>query len=68
MLKTGSNPVRKNMREVAVTAEMSSGIIDEIVISSISISSTKTTPVMGALKTADNAAATPQHSNSVIFL
>ena len=67
-MKTGSKPFRKNISVVAVTAEISSGMIDATVMSSISISNTKTTPVIGALNTADRAAAAPQLSSSVMFL
>ncbi len=60
--------VQENISVVAVTAEISSGMIDATVMSSISISNTKTTPVIGALNTADRAAAAPQLSSSVMFL
>ena len=68
MLKTGSKPLRKNISEVAVTVEMSSGMIELTVMSSIRISSTKTTPVIGALNTAERAPAAPQQSSSVVCL
>ena len=67
-LNTGSKPLRKNINVVAVTVEISSGMIDDTVMSSIRISRTNTTPVMGALKTAERAAAAPQQSKSVMFL
>ena len=41
---------------------------DPAVMSSIRISSTKTTPVIGALKIAARAAPAPQHSSSVVCL
>ena len=65
-LNTGSKPFRKNISVVAVTVEISSGMIDATVMSSIRISSTKTTPVIGALNTAERAPAAPQQSSSVM--
>ena len=52
---------------VAVIEAMSSGMTDEAVMSSIRISSTKTTPVIGALKIAAIAAPAPQQSISVVL-
>ena len=53
---------------VAVIEAMSSGMTEPAVMSSIRISSTKTTPVIGALKMAASAAPAPQQSSSVVFL
>jgi hypothetical protein len=64
----GEKPWKTNEVMVAVIEAKSKGMIDFDVISSIRISSTKTTPVMGALKTAATAAPAPQHSSSVMFL
>ena len=53
--------------ETAATVEINNGMIELTVMSSIKISNTKTTPVIGALNTADNAPAAPQHNNSVML-
>ena len=55
----------KNTRVTADTEEIISGTRAVILKSSIRISSTKITPVMGALKIPDRAAATPQANISV---
>ena len=64
----GSKPRKTKAIVVAVIEAMSSGMTDEAVMSSIRISSTKTTPVIGALKIAARAAPAPQHSSSVVCL
>ena len=64
----GEKPWNTSEVMVAVIEAKSNGMIDFVVISSIRISSTKTTPVIGALKTAATAAPAPQHSSSVMFL
>ena len=64
----GEKPCNESEIIVAVIEAISSGIIDFEVMSSIKISSTKTTPVIGALKTAATAAPAPQQSSSVMFL
>ena len=64
----GEKPWNTSEVMVAVIDAKSSGMIDFEVMSSIRISSTKTTPVMGALKTAATAAPAPQQSISVMFL
>ena len=66
--RMGSKPRRMKAIVVAVTEAMSSGTIDPAVRSSIRISSTKTTPVIGALKMAARAAPAPQQSSSVVCL
>lgn len=66
--RMGSKPRSMKAIVVAVTEEMSSGMTDPAVMSSIRISSTKTTPVIGALKMAASAAPAPQQSSSVEFL
>lgn len=52
----------------AVIEEISSGTTVREVRSSIRISSTKTTPVIRALKMAARAAPAPQQSSRVVFL
>ena len=64
----GLNPRSMNAMVVAVMEAISSGMTDPAVMSSIRISSTKTTPVIGALKMAANAAPAPQQSSSVVCL
>ena len=64
----GENPCNDSEMIVAVMDAMSRGIIDLDVMSSIRISSTNTTPVIGALKTAATAAPAPQQRSSVMFL
>ena len=61
----GSNPRTTKVKVTAVTDEMISGMMAVMLISSSRISITKITPVMGALKMADSAAATPHASISV---
>lgn len=51
----GSKPRKTSATVVAETDDTSSGMIDEAVMSSIRISSTKTTPVIGALNMAATA-------------
>ncbi len=63
----GSKPRKTKAIVVAVIEAMSSGMTDEAVMSSIRISSTKTTPVIGALKIAAIAAPAPQQSISVVL-
>ena len=63
----GSKPLTKKVSVTAVTEEIISGMIAVILISSSKISITNITPVMGALKIADRAAATPHASISVIL-
>ena len=63
----GSKPRKTKAIVVAVIEAMSSGMTDEAVMSSIRISSTKTTPVIGALKIAAIAAPAPQQSSSVVL-
>ena len=63
----GSKPRKTKAIVVAVIESMSSGMTDEAVMSSIRISSTKTTPVIGALKIAAIAAPAPQQSISVVL-
>ena len=64
----GSKPRSMKAIVVAVIEAISSGITEPAVMSSISISSTKTTPVIGALKMAASAAPAPQQSSSVVCL
>ena len=64
----GSKPRRMSAVVVAVTVAISSGMIEVAVMSSIRISSTKTKPVIGALKIAATAAPAPQQSRSVVCL
>ena len=64
----GSKPRKTSATVVAETDDTSSGMIDEAVMSSIRISSTKTTPVIGALNMAATAAPAPQHSKRVSSL
>ncbi len=66
--KIGSNPRSINDIVVAVIDAINSGVIDPTVISNIRISSTNTTPVIGALNIAANAAPAPQQSKSVVCL
>lgn len=63
----GSKPRKTKAIVVAVIEAMSSGMTDEAVMSSIRISSTMTTPVIGALKMAAIAAPAPQQSISVVL-
>ena len=64
----GSNPLIVSAMAAAVIEEISSGTTVREVRSSIRISSTKTTPVIGALKMAARAAPAPQQSSRVVFL
>ena len=66
--RIGSKPRSMKAIVVAVIEAMSSGMTDPAVMSSIRISSTNTTPVIGALKMAANAAPAPQQSSSVVCL
>ena len=66
--RIGSKPRSMKAIVVAVIEAISSGMTDPAVMSSIRISSTKTTPVIGALKIAARAAPAPQHSSSVVCL
>ena len=68
MAMIGSNPRIVRATAAAVIEEMSSGTTVREVRSSIRISSTKTTPVIGALKMAARAAPAPQQSSRVVFL
>ena len=61
----GSKPLTKKVSVTAVTEEIIRGIIAVILMSSSKISITKITPVMGALKMAERAAATPHANMSV---
>ena len=63
--KIGSKPRKIRAVVVAVADAKINGKTDAEVISSIKISSTKTTPVIGALKIAATAAPAPQHKSSV---
>ena len=65
--RIGSNPRSMKAIVVAVIEAMSSGMTDAAVMSSMRISSTKTTPVIGALKMAARAAPAPQQSSSVVL-
>lgn len=62
----GSNPLRKSTSVVDTTEEMSSGTMARMEMSSISTSSTKMSPVTGALKMAARAPAAPHPSSSVV--
>ena len=64
----GSKPLKIRATVVADIEDMSSGMIDVAVMSSINISNTNTTPVIGALNIAATAAPAPQHSRSVSSL
>lgn len=64
----GSNPRNTNATVVAVTDDMSNGMTDAAVMSSIRISSTNTTPEIGALNMAATAAPAPQQSINVSSL
>ena len=64
----GSNPLIVSAMAAAVIEEISSGTTVREVRSSIRISSTKTTPVIGALKMAAWAAPAPQQRSRVVFL
>lgn len=66
--RMGSKPRSMKAKVVAVMEAISSGMTEPAVMSSIRISSTKTTPVMGALKMAASAAPAPQQSSSVVCL
>ena len=66
--RIGSKPRSMKAIVVAVIEAISSGMTDPAVMSSIRISSTKTTPVIGALKMAARAAPAPQQSSRVVFL
>ena len=66
--RIGSKPRSMKAIVVAVIEAMSSGMTDPAVMSSIRISSTNTTPVIGALKMAASAAPAPQQSSSVVCL
>jgi len=68
MAMIGSNPRIVRATAAAVIEEISSGTTVREVRSSIRISSTKTTPVIGALKMAARAAPAPQQSSRVVFL
>ena len=68
MARIGSKPRSMKAIVVAVIEAISSGMTEPAVMSSIRISSTKTTPVIGALKIAARAAPAPQHSSSVVCL
>ena len=65
--RIGSKPRSMKAIVVAVIEAISSGMTDPAVMSSIRISSTKTTPVIGALKIAAIAAPAPQQSISVVL-
>ena len=65
--RIGSKPRSMKAMVVAVIEAMSSGMTEPAVMSSIRISSTKTTPVIGALKIAAIAAPAPQQSISVVL-
>ena len=64
----GSKPRKMKAIVVAVTVAIKRGIIEVAVMSSIRISKTKITPVIGALKMAARAAPAPQQSISVVCL
>ena len=66
--RIGSKPRNISASVVADSEAISSGVTEPMVMSSIRISNTKTTPVIGALKIAASAAPAPQQSNSVTFL
>ena len=68
MAMIGSNPRSISAMATAEIDEINSGMTVREVRSSIRISITNTTPVIGALKIADRAAPAPQQSRRVMFL
>ncbi len=66
--RMGSKSRRMKAMVVAVMEAISSGMTEAAVMSSIRISSTKTMPVIGALKMAAMAAPAPQQSSRVVCL
>ena len=63
--RMGSKPRSRKAIVVAVIEAISSGTIEPAVRSSMRISSTNITPVIGALKMAASAAPAPQQSSRV---
>lgn len=66
-LKNFFSGINSGLRENLYLDDSISIHLKLTVMSSIRISNTKTTPVIGALNTADNAPAAPQHNNSVML-